>query len=318
MAPPQKKPQVVFVLGGPGAGKGTQCGLIVERKKGWCHISAGDCLREERNNPDSPDGKLINDIIKEGKIVPVEITVKLLKKAMDAAKGKSKFLIDGFPRNLDNVTGWNSVIGESAIVRGVFFFDCSEEVMEKRLLKRGETSGRDDDKIDVIKKRFQTYINDTKPIVDLYDKKGLVKKIEAGPEQEEVWKRVDALVTEVETTPPMKKPKFGKLDKVNPESKSINLMVKVLKDAEKSASGDMVLVADGTASAKLLFPKGAPAFAKAGTSVRVQNAQARVIDGYIHVEVNKWANAAQADGNYEFEPNKLKNISEVQYELVSK
>ena len=62
-------PQVVFVLGGPGAGKGTQCTNIVERCKGWAHISAGDCLRAERNNPDSKDGELINNIIKEGKSV---------------------------------------------------------------------------------------------------------------------------------------------------------------------------------------------------------------------------------------------------------
>ncbi len=87
-----EKPTVVFVLGGPGAGKGTQCTRIVE-EFGFNHISAGDCLREERASG-SADAELINNYIKEGKIVPVEITIKLILKAMEAS-GKKKFLIDG-------------------------------------------------------------------------------------------------------------------------------------------------------------------------------------------------------------------------------
>lgn len=78
--------------GGPGAGKGTQCELIVN-KYGYTHISAGDCLRAERASG-SKFAELINDCIRDGKIVPVEITVKLLLKAMEES-GKSKFLIDG-------------------------------------------------------------------------------------------------------------------------------------------------------------------------------------------------------------------------------
>ena len=94
--------------GGPGAGKGTQCSKIVE-KFGYQHISAGDCLRAERKNPNSKNGALINQYIKEGKIVPVEITVKLLKKAMDASE-KTKFLIDGFPRSLDNLQAFDDQV----------------------------------------------------------------------------------------------------------------------------------------------------------------------------------------------------------------
>ena len=72
------KPQVVFVLGGPGAGKGTQCERIVSNF-GFVHLSAGDLLREERTSG-SKDGELIENYIKEGKIVPVEITINLIKK----------------------------------------------------------------------------------------------------------------------------------------------------------------------------------------------------------------------------------------------
>ena len=125
----EAKPTVWFVLGGPGAGKGTQSALLVERYN-WVHLSAGDLLREEKANPESEHGQMIHEIITRGDIVPVEITVKLLEKAMKAAGWeKCQFLIDGFPRNEDNVRGWREVIGDSADVKGVIFFDAPEDVM---------------------------------------------------------------------------------------------------------------------------------------------------------------------------------------------
>jgi UMP-CMP kinase len=98
---------------------------------------------------------MIDNYIKEGKIVPVEVTVGLLKKAMEknVAKDKYHFLIDGFPRNQANLEGWHKTMGTYADIRFVLFFDCEESVMEKRLLERGKTSGRIDDNIDSIKKR---------------------------------------------------------------------------------------------------------------------------------------------------------------------
>lgn len=194
-------PTVVFVLGGPGAGKGTQCENIITHCEGWAHISAGDCLREERNNPDSKDGALINERIKEGKIVPAEITVRLMLKKMKALAGKSKFLIDGFPRNADNVETWNKEVGKSAHVKGVFFFDTSEEEMEKRLLERGQTSGRNDDNLEAIKKRFKTYQNESYPIIETYMKQGLVARIDSSPPPGEVWKVVQQKVKEIEAIP---------------------------------------------------------------------------------------------------------------------
>ena len=120
-------PKVWFVLGGPGAGKGTQS-LLLNERKGYIHLSAGDLLRAERDSG-SENGDLINEIIKRGDIVPVEITVNLLKTAMEEKGWGSTFLIDGFPRNEDNVRGWTEVIGDSAEVKGVLFFDVDEEVM---------------------------------------------------------------------------------------------------------------------------------------------------------------------------------------------
>ena len=89
---------VIFVLGGPGAGKGTQCANLV-RDYGFCHLSAGDLLREEQERKGSEVGALIKDYIKNGQIVPMEVTIKLLEVAMtrdmEQHHSKSLFLIDG-------------------------------------------------------------------------------------------------------------------------------------------------------------------------------------------------------------------------------
>merc|ERR1719469_1077279 len=160
IAQAETKPRVLFVLGPPGAGKGTQCAKIIENFPQWSHISAGDCLRAERNNPESKVGEQINSIIKEGKLVPSEITCGLLEKDMKAlmAQGKTSFLIDGFPRSIGNVNSWEEVIGDSADVLGVLFYEANEVELEKRLVERGLTSGRSDDNIETIKKRFTTYM----------------------------------------------------------------------------------------------------------------------------------------------------------------
>lgn len=88
---------VVFVLGGPGAGKGTQCSNLV-KDYGFKHLSAGDLLREEQDRPGSEFGEMIKTYIKEGTIVPMEVTIQLLENAMKAAMEKDNkklFLIDG-------------------------------------------------------------------------------------------------------------------------------------------------------------------------------------------------------------------------------
>ncbi|XP_017292846.1 UMP-CMP kinase [Kryptolebias marmoratus] len=188
------KPNVVFVLGGPGAGKGTQCSKIVETYS-CTHLSAGDLLRAERNRTDSEDGQLIDTYIKEGKIVPVEITINLLKKAMENQKeGKNYFLIDGFPRNEDNLQGWNRVMDGKADVKFVLFFNCSNEVCVNRCLDRGKSSGRTDDNRESLEKRIQTYQQSTRPIVELYEKQGKVRTVDASRSVDEVFTDVKTIL----------------------------------------------------------------------------------------------------------------------------
>ena len=124
-------------MGGPGCGKGTQCANLV-KDYGFVHLSAGDLLRQERDSG-SKDGELINGIILEGKIVPVEITVNLIKKAMqNNGWSQKKFLIDGFPRNEENQEGWVKHMGNEVDMKFVLFLECSEENMIDRINKRGE------------------------------------------------------------------------------------------------------------------------------------------------------------------------------------
>ena len=179
---------MLFVLGGPGAGKGTQCANLV-RDYNFTHLSAGDLLRAEQDRPDSEFGQLIKDYIKDGKIVPMEVTVQLLENAMtDVVKkqdGKGKFLIDGFPRKMDQALKFEETVVPSKFV---LFFDCPEEVMQKRLLERGKTSGRTDDNEESIKKRFKVFVETSMPVVDYFEKQGRVLKVQATKTPDEVYR----------------------------------------------------------------------------------------------------------------------------------
>ncbi|KAI5057522.1 hypothetical protein GOP47_0027537 [Adiantum capillus-veneris] len=181
-----KAARVIFVLGGPGSGKGTQCALIVEHF-GFTHLSAGDLLRAEIAMG-SENGIMIQSMIKEGKIVPSEVTVKLLQKAM-LNSGNDKFLIDGFPRNDENRSTFELVTG----IRPEFilFFDCTEKVMEKRLL--GRNQGRVDDNIETIRKRFKVFVESSLPVVRHYESFDKVQKIDADRTKEEVFESVRPL-----------------------------------------------------------------------------------------------------------------------------
>ena len=155
----------------------------------YVHLSAGDLLRAEQKT-DSKDSELIRDYIKEGKIVPVEITCRLLHRAMEHAGMDKKFLIDGFPRNQDNLDGWNTEMTGHAKVEQVLFFDVPEEIMLSRIMKRSETSGRTDDNEEAAKKRFKTFRDETMPIVRHFEGLSLLLRINADQGVEDVYKEV--------------------------------------------------------------------------------------------------------------------------------
>ena len=118
-------PRVIFVLGGPGSGKGTQCKKICESFSEFVHLSAGELLRSARDSG-SPQGEMINQYIVEGKIVPAEVTVDLLREAMvQNGWNTRRFLVDGFPRNDENYLTWFRILPDLEI-ECCLFLTCED------------------------------------------------------------------------------------------------------------------------------------------------------------------------------------------------
>ena len=175
-----------LLLSGPGAGKGTQCAKLVEEFQ-FVHLSAGDLLRAEMKSG-SEQAALIDNIIKEGKIVPVAITCGLIKKAMqDQGWATKKYLVDGFPRNQDNYEGWNEVMGDSIDLAGVLHFVVEEETLIERIMQRSASSGRTDDNVETLRKRLKQYNEQNLPIVEIYTKQGKVHEINGLQEIDAVY-----------------------------------------------------------------------------------------------------------------------------------
>ncbi|KAM3570210.1 hypothetical protein VYU27_007722 [Nannochloropsis oceanica] len=118
-----------------------------------------------------------------------------MEDARDRA-GSTHFLIDGFPRNFDNVQGWEELMQEVADVEAVLAIDCPEDVLIERLLKRGETSGRTDDNVETIRKRFHTYNEATRPVIAYYQGKPTiaVHQIPGQLDRQEVFAKIEAAV----------------------------------------------------------------------------------------------------------------------------
>ena len=102
--------------------------------------------------------------------------------------GKSSFLLDGFPRSIENWESWQEVIGDEATVIGVLHLECSEENMKKRIMHRGKTSGRTDDTEEVLVERFRVNKELTTPILELFTEKGKLFSLDANGTPEEVQK----------------------------------------------------------------------------------------------------------------------------------
>lgn len=183
--------KIIFVLGGPGSGKGTQCQKL-SNEHGIVHLSAGELLREEQNKSNK-NSEIIKKNLLSGKIVPQEITIKLLKNALQSkfSEGEKVFLIDGFPRKIDQAISFEKNIAKSTIV---LFLDCTEKIMLERILERSKASGRDDDNIECAKKRFNTFINTSMEVVDYYREQGRVINIDSNDSVENINKKIVSIL----------------------------------------------------------------------------------------------------------------------------
>ncbi|VDP69510.1 unnamed protein product [Echinostoma caproni] len=168
-----QKAKAIFILGGPGSGKGTQCEKIVA-KFGYNHLSSGDLLRAECASG-SPRGKELSAIMERGELVSLDVVLTLIKEAMVKCVDKNCFfLIDGYPRELEQGIRFEKEVCPCLCV---IAFDVSEKIMQERLLKRGQTSGRVDDNEETIKKRFHTFNESTKPVLDYYEKQNKLIRV---------------------------------------------------------------------------------------------------------------------------------------------
>ena len=174
---------IVFVLGGPGSGKGTQCDKIVA-KYGFYHLSTGDLLREELVSGSARADEL-KDIMAKGELVSMDTVLELVKEAMIKNKDCKGFLIDGFPRDVPQGEKFER---EIEACKFILYFECSNEEMTKRLLERAKTSGRVDDNEETIKKRLKTFEDQTLPVVDKFSDR--VKKISAMGSVDEIFGNV--------------------------------------------------------------------------------------------------------------------------------
>ncbi|KAG7480467.1 hypothetical protein MATL_G00056330 [Megalops atlanticus] len=178
--------KIIFVVGGPGSGKGTQCEKIVA-KYGYTHLSTGDLLRAEVSSG-SERGKQLSAIMGRGELVPLDTVLDMLKDAMIAKADVSKgFLIDGYPREVKQGEEFEKKIGPPDLL---LYIDAKAETMLKRLVKRGETSGRTDDNEETIRKRLDLYYKATEPVIAFYDGRGIVRKINAEASVDEVFEHV--------------------------------------------------------------------------------------------------------------------------------
>ncbi|MBN3301597.1 KAD1 kinase, partial [Amia calva] len=177
---------LLFPPGGPGSGKGTQCEKIVA-KYGYTHLSTGDLLRAEVGSG-SERGKKLSAIMEKGELVPLDTVLDMLKDAMIAKADVSKgFLIDGYPREVKQGEEFEKKIGAPTLL---LYIDAGADTMVKRLLKRGETSGRVDDNEETIKKRLNTYYKATEPVIAFYEGRGIVRKINAEGSVDDVFGQV--------------------------------------------------------------------------------------------------------------------------------
>jgi adenylate kinase len=175
---------ILFIGGGPGSGKGTQCEKMIEQY-GFTHLSAGDLIRAAAQDPSTEKGRYFNEAMSQGKLVSTDDILDLLKDAIyEKAHEASGFLIDGFPRRVDQGIKFEQDV---ALCDALIYFDVPDEVMTERLINRGKTSGRIDDNQETIAKRLVTFHEETTPILGYYGKQGKLVTIEANREPDEVF-----------------------------------------------------------------------------------------------------------------------------------
>jgi len=208
---------ILVFLGPPGAGKGTQAKLLSQRM-GFLHIATGDLLREAVKNQ-TPLGKRAKEYMDRGELVPDELIVQLIEEAMPK---DGNVILDGFPRTVNQALALEEMLkGKGEKISKVLFFDVPDEVIIDRLSGRrvcskcgavyhvkynppkiegvcdlcgGNLMQRDDDKEEVVKKRLEVYRKQTQPLIEFYQDRGIIYRLDAEKGVEELFEEVKGLV----------------------------------------------------------------------------------------------------------------------------
>ncbi|EPD26198.1 adenylate kinase [Actinotignum schaalii] len=178
----------LILVGPPGAGKGTQAAGIAERY-GIPAISTGDLFRAHAKAQDEL-GRLAASYSEKGELVPDSVTNQMVEERLGEADAAAGFLLDGYPRNLDQVSALDAMLGEKN-VDVVVELQADDDVVVQRLLGRAQEQGRADDTEEVIRHRIEVYHATTKPIIDAYAGRGLVVSVNGLGTVEEVAAAID-------------------------------------------------------------------------------------------------------------------------------
>ena len=184
----------VVIFGPPGAGKGTQAQYIA-KKFNLYQVSTGDLLRNEVKNQTNI-GKDIENIISKGDFATDDIVNELIKKIIFDAKKKNKLIFDGYPRSLNQAENLDLLLNDSnQKIDHIFFLNVKKDSIIQRIEKRKVLENRADDNLTTILKRYDTYMETTKPVLDFYSKKTNFHEIDGDEKIAEISSKIDQILS---------------------------------------------------------------------------------------------------------------------------
>ena len=184
----------LILFGPPGSGKGTQSDKIVERF-GLIHLSTGNLLRQEIAEK-TPLGLEAKNFMDKGQLVPNEVVIGMIGSCLEKHANARGFLFDGFPRTVAQAEALDKLLSlKKTSICKVLALEVDEDELTKRLLKRGETSGRSDDtNEEVIRKRFAVYRNETEPVADYYREHGKFEAVKGVGSVDQIFEALSASI----------------------------------------------------------------------------------------------------------------------------
>ena len=184
----------IILFGPPGAGKGTQAKNLVEKLNSF-QVSTGDMLREEINQ-DTEIGKKIIKNMNDGKYVDDGIVNNLLEKIIFDSQKKNKLIFDGYPRTINQAKTLNNLLNKSnQKIDFIFFLNVNKNAIIKRIERRKILEKRSDDDSNTILKRYDTYMETTKPVLDFYSKNPNFYEIDGSEKIEVISGKIEQIIT---------------------------------------------------------------------------------------------------------------------------